>query len=244
MKYSFLFFILFLASCTENFNNQQTKKPFLSKGFAYVYNENDKVNGIINKKMDNKTFQAAHNRLRPGTLIKITNVKNNETVILKINKRFRYPDFYKILITEPVAKKLKLNKKSPLVEIIEIKKNKSFIAKKTKIYKEEQQIHNNAPVTSVKIDNISKVKKQNKIINESYFIVIGNFYSKSSAELLKKRIKAELNVFDVKKLLIKSSKHNKITLLSGPYNSINLMKNDYIHLKNFGFEELDISINE
>ena len=37
---------------------------------------------------------------------------------------------------------------------------------------------------------------------------------------------------------------NKIRLLSGPYRSINLMKNDYIQLKNFGFEELDISINE
>ncbi len=32
--------------------------------------------------------------------------------------------------------------------------------------------------------------------------------------------------------------------MSGPYNSINLMKNDYIQLKHFGFEELDISINE
>ena len=33
-------------------------------------------------------------------------------------------------------------------------------------------------------------------------------------------------------------------VISGPYNSINLVKNDYIELKIFGFEELDIYINE
>ena len=40
---------------------------------------------------------------------------------------------HKVLITEPVAKKLDLDLDLPLLEIIEIKKNKSFIAKKTKI---------------------------------------------------------------------------------------------------------------
>ena len=61
---------------------------------------------------------------------------------------------------------------------------------------------------------------------------------------LKKRINDELINFDIKKLQIKAKNSKKITLLSGPYTSINLMKNDYIQLKNFGFEELDISINE
>ena len=39
---------------------------------------------------------------------------------------------------------------------MEVKKNKSFVAKKTKIFKEEEKIHNNAPVESVTINNISK----------------------------------------------------------------------------------------
>ena len=54
----------------------------------------------------------------------------------------------------------------------------------------------------------------------------------------------ELSGFESKKLYIKSKKVNKISLISGPYNSINSIKNDYIQLKNFGFEELDITINE
>ena len=91
---------------------------------------------------------------------------------------------------------------------------------------------------------IVKQKVKNKALKDKFYIVIAELYSKNSASLLKKRITQELKNFDSKKLYINSKKSNKITLLSGPYNSINLMKNDYIQLKNFGFEELDISINE
>ena len=118
-----------------------------------------------------------------------------------------------------------------------------MLQKKTKIFKEEEKIHNNAPVESVTINNISKNNsKKNK--NDKLYIIIAEFYSKESAVALKNRISQELTSFNVKKLYIKSKKTNKITLLSGPYSTINLMKNDYIQLKNFGFEELDISINE
>ena len=43
-------------------------------------------------------------------------------------------------------------------------------------------------------------------------------------------------------LLKKSIKEFEV--LSGPYSSVNPLKNDYIKLKGFGFEELDILINE
>ena len=177
-------------------------------------------------------------------MIKLINPKTNDFIILKNNKKINYPDFYKILITEPVAEKLNLIKNLPLIEVIEIKKNKSFVAKKTKIYNEEKKIHSNAPVEIVKIDNISKNKKNNKVNKDKIYIIIAEFYSNDSAIYLRKRIIDELTNFDSKKIGIKIKKSNKITLLSGPYNSINLMKNDYIKLKKFGIEELDISINE
>ena len=244
MKYKFLIF-LFLSSCAQNYSKSQLNQAFNTKGFAYIYNEKDFINKVIKRKLDNNSLQIAHNRLRPGSMIKIINIKTNESIILRNNKKFQYPEFYKILITEPVANELNLSKDVPLVEIIEVKKNKSFIAKKTKIFKEEEKIHSNAPVETVIINNISKHKKNNKkVIKDKFHIVIAEFYSKNSAYLLKKRITQELTNFDSKKLYIKSKKSNKITLLSGPYTSINLMKNDYIQLKNFGFEELDIDINE
>ena len=156
-----------------------------------------------------------------------------------------FPEFYKVMITKPVANILNLEPNLPLIEVIEIKKNKLFIASKTKIFKEEKKIHSNAPVENVKIDNISKIKiYSDKAKNTKFHISIADFYSRKSASILQKRITEELPSFGSKKLYIKTKKTNKISLLSGPYSSINSMKNDYIQLKNFGFEELDISINE
>jgi len=245
MKYKFITFFLFLISCSQNYTNSELKKPFNSKGFAYIYSHQDFLDKTIKKELDENSLQTAHSILRPGSLIKIINIKTNESIILRVDKRFDYPEFYKLVITQAVADKLNLQNDLPLIEVIEVKKNKSFIAKKTKIFKEEEKIHNNAPVETVTINNISKNKdKKNVAYKDKFNIIIAEFYSKNSASLLKKRIIKELPNFDGKKLYINSKKSNKITLISGPYNSINLMKNDYIQLKSFGFEELDISINE
>ena len=245
MKYKLIISILFLTSCVQNYNRVELNESFSSKGFAYVYNEKDFIDKVIRGKLDNNSLQIAHNKLRPGSLIKITNVKTNDTIILKNSKRFQYPEFYKIVITKLVADEINLKIDLPLVEIIEVKKNKSFVAKKTKIFKEEEKIHSNAPVESVTINNISKKQKvKNKATKDKFYIIIAEFYSKNSASVLKKRITQELKNFDSKKLHIKIKKTNKTSLLSGPYTSVNLMKNDYIQLKNFGFEELDINIHE
>ena len=244
MKYSFISILIFLVSCSSIEYSSKKKNTYSSKGFAYIYNEKDFENNIIKRKLDNNEPQIVHSKLRPGAWIKIINLKTNHEIVLQNFKRFEYPDFYKILITEKVARELELDSDLPLVEIFEVKKNKSFVAKKTKIFKEEEKIHNNAPVESVTINNISKNNSKKKIKNDKLYIIIAEFYSKESAVALKNRISQELTSFNVKKLYIKSKKTNKITLLSGPYSTINLMKNDYIQLKNFGFEELDISINE
>ena len=109
---------------------------------------------------------------------------------------------------------------------------------------EEKKIHSNAPVELVKIDNISKNKTKNIAEKDKIFIIIAEFYSNESALLLKKRITKELTNFNSSKLYIKTKKTNKITLLSGPYSSINLMKNDYIALKIWFRRTGNVSINE
>ena len=107
----------------------------------------------------------------------------------------------------------------------------------------KKKISSNAPVTSVQISNISKNKnkKKNKKENEIY-ILIASFYSEEVAQFLKKRIKKKYLNMMLKKLIIKKKSNKEINLISGPYNTMNLMKNDYISLKKFGFEDLDISI--
>ena len=74
--------------------------------------------------------------------------------------------------------------------------------------------------------------------------MIGTFYSEETAVFLRKRIIKQLPKYNNKKLKIIKKSNKKIDLISGPYSSIDLMKNDYVKLKKFGFEELDITINE
>tara|TARA_B100000575_G_C23113224_1_gene643255 strand:+ start:77 stop:814 length:738 start_codon:yes stop_codon:yes gene_type:complete len=245
MRYSLIFFSFFLFSCTSEFSTLNLKEPYTSKGFAYIYNETDFENKIVKSKMNNNNMQISHQNLKTGTLIKIINPKNNESVVLKNVKRIKYPDFYKILITLPVAEKLNLNLELPILEIIEIKKNKSFVAKKAKIYNEEKKISSKAPVANVQISNISKNKnKPSNKASDKIFIHIGTFYSKQTAIFLKERLIIDLNNYNTDKIRIKNINNKETKVISGPYTSVNSLKNDYIKLKNYGFEELDIYIDE
>ncbi len=243
MKYSYIILFFLLFSCSAHYTKLENKKPFNSKGFAYIYNENDFKNKIIKTKLNNEIYQIAQKNLPIGTLIKVINPKTNQSITLKNQKKGRYPEFYKILISEAVAKKLNISNDLPIIEIIEVKKNKSFIAKKAKIFNEEKKISSNAPVTSVEISNISQNKKVKKLAKEKVSILIASFYSVESAEFLRQRIIKEIPNFDNKKIKINKKNNKEINLISGPYKSVNLMKNDYIQLKKFGFEELDIILN-
>ena len=241
MKFKLLFSILFfLVSCTTS-SKLYDKTPFNSSGFAYIYNDNDYENNLIKGKLDNTKLEISNSELKLNSLIKIINPKTKESMVLKNTKKIEYPDFYKIIITKKVAKKLNINSELPFVEISEIKKNKSFVAKKAKIFNEEKKLPSNAPVTSVEISNISKnkdFKKSQK--KEEFFILIGSFSQKTVAEYLKNRIIKEIPNYNSKNLRIIKKSNTENNLLSGPYYTINLMKNDYILLKNLGFEELNI----
>ena len=245
MKFNIFIILFFLVSCSPHYTKLDNRKPYNSTGLAYIYNVEDYENKIINKKLNNKFLQISHKDLKIGSLIKLINPNTKESIVLKNIKRIQYPDFYKVLITKPVALKLNIDNGLPLVEVLEIKKNKSFIAEKAKIYQEEKKIPSKAPVTSVKIANISKKKPIKKTVNNAnIYILIASFYTNEAANLLRQRISLEATNYDIKKLKIKKKSSKEFEVLSGPYKSINLLKNDYIDLKSFGFEELDIFINE
>ena len=245
MKFNIFIFFFFLTSCASNLTNFDNRKPYNSTGFAYIYDDIHYEDKTIKKKLDNNLMQISHRNLRTGTLIKLINPKTKETLVLKNLKKIQYPSFYKIMITKPVASALNINKTLPLIEVLEVKKNKSFIAEKAIIYQEEKKISSKAPVTSVKISDISKKQSKIKNVNtENIFILIASFYTNEAANLLKKRIITEIPNYDIKKIVIKKINTKEFEVLSGPYKSINLLKNDYTDLEIFGFEELDIYINE
>ena len=245
MKFNLIIILFFFSSCAQNLPKLDQKKSYTAKGFAYIFNDVDYENKIIKGKLNNEIMEISQQNLKTGTLVKIINIKNKKSIVLKNKRRIKYPEFYKILISKPVAEKLDLNKEFPVLEVIEIKKNKSFVAEKAKIFNEEKKVTTNAPVASVEISNISKNKsKINKEKLDDMFIHIGTFYSIDTANFLKKRIIQDVPGFDIEKITIQKKNNKKTLIISGPYSAINSLKNDYIQLKTFGFEDLDIFFNE
>ncbi len=245
MKFRFFFVLFVFYSCTTNTTKIENKPAYNTKGFAYIFNDIDYKNKTIKGKLDNTKLQISISGLKVNTLVKIINLKTKDSITIKNSKKIDYPDFYKVLITQAVADKINVNNENLLVEIVELKKNKSFIAKKAKIFNEEKKISSNAPVTSVTISNISKNKEQTKKEKkDNFYILIASFYSTETAKFLKERIIKEIPSYDTKKLKIRKKSNKESNLISGPYKTINLMKNDYIQLKKFGFEELNFITNE
>ena len=239
MKFKIIIFFIFFFSCVPIYNKNIS---YNSSGFALIFNEQDYINKKINKKLNNDNFEVAHRILKPGTIVRITNPSNKNSMVTKIKKRAEFPTLYNLLISKSIADKLDLKSNDPFIELISVKKNKSFVAQETKIFKEEKKIHSSAPVEKVKIDNISKKNKIEARSKITYSIIIGEFYSLKSVNELKGLLAKNLNI-DIRKFKTNKTKMNVI-LKTGPYNSLKSIEVDYVKLKKYGFEELDILRNE
>ena len=226
-----------MYGCTSNLTYEKT--TYTNKGFAYIYSEEDKKKGI-----DNNKDLIGHKKLKLGTTVKVINPDNDKFIKLKVNKRVTYPDFYEILITESVANQLELNKDVPYVEIQKKKKNKSFIADRAVTFNQEKKVNIKVPVAIVKIDNISKNKNLKVKKNINFTIIIASFYSRESAIVLKNNLLKKYKDLSSNKISVIKVKKNNFDLRTGPYSSINSLKNEYIILKRHGFEQLDILKNE
>ena len=245
MKFNYLIIVFLLISCTNTSLVQQgTTTPNISKGFALIYKEDDFNNKVISSKLNSSKIEVGHNKYKKNTIIIITNPENKKSLQLVVTKKINYPDFFKVLITKELSDKLSLNPQIPFVEVEKRIKNKSFIAKKAVTYSEEKSVLTKAPITKVKINNISKtsIVQTQKKSDINYSIIIGEFYSKKWASslidlLVNENIKKE--VFTVKKM-----GKNNYQLLAGPYSSINTLKNDYFKLNKYGFDNLDIKKNK
>jgi len=96
--YTALFFIFILLSAS--FSDTE-------KGSASYYNSS--FNGrrtASGEVFNNNLFTAAHKTLPLGTMVKVSNVKNDSTVILKVNDRLSKNSSHIIDVTLAAAKKL------------------------------------------------------------------------------------------------------------------------------------------
>ena len=119
-----------------------------------IYDENDYYKKIISKKLNPNNIEIGHNQLNKNSYVVITNPINKKSIKMKVTKKVKYPDFFKVLITQKLANQLNLNPKMPYIEIEKRVKNKSFVAKKAVTHLEEKNVLTKAPITQVKINDL------------------------------------------------------------------------------------------
>jgi len=236
-------FLLF-NSCAEYKSTKRSleseKKYFSSNGFALIYENQLYTDKVITKKIDNNALSVIHSFLKKNTHIRITNPTNLKFVETKVSKKGQYPKIFNIVLSKKIATSLDLDFNNPYIEVIEIKKNKTFIAKESNIFDEEKNVAEKAPVEEIEMDDLSinqtnTSKKTDK--PKKYFLIINDFYYEESAINLKNELIKQLKTDN---FFISKINKNTYRLGLGPFKNFNALKLPYISLNNLGFENLDI----
>ena len=236
--------VIALYSCADysvyNINQSKEKQYYSSSGFALIYEDDLYKQKVIDKKINNEDIRVMHSFLKINTPIKIINPSNSKIIETKIYRKASYPKIFNSVISKKIATILELDLNNPYVEIIETKKNKTFIAKKSNIFEEEKNVVEKVPVNEIKMDDLTNktLEVEKKILKDNSFIlVINEFYYEDSANNLKKELikKTNMNNISVKKI-----NNKKYRLLVGPFKNFNALKTAYISLNNLGFEDLNI----
>jgi hypothetical protein len=240
---------LFCASCATNNQsinkkNYILKKGFANKGFTIVFNQNYYDNGLISKKIDERSLIIFQKNLNINTHVKITNMLNNKSLIAKVGRASNYPAFNNSVISLRIANELDLDTEEPYIELVEIIENSMFIAKKAKTFDEEKNVAKKAPIKKISINNLNKtIKKSNKKIKKdfSYKIKIADFFFKDTAKIMVNRI---INDTDVRNPKIEKINEEKYRVFLGPFDNINSLQKSYNDVNILDFENIEITQND
>ena len=218
--------------------------PFVNKGFSLIYNDKFYNNKIISKKIDERSLVIFQKNLKKNTIVKITNILNNKSIIGTVGSNADYPLFNNAVISLRIADEIGLNENEPYVEVLEILQDSVFVAKRAKTFDEEKKVANKAPVNNINISdlNIEETNAKNELIKKfSYEIKIADFYFNTTASLLVDRIIKETTIKDAK---IKKVNEKKYRVYAGPFNNINSLQKSFNDISILEFENIEIIKND
>ena len=240
-----IIFIFLLTSCSidnTHFKKDKltNKSAFKNNGFTLVYSDSLYKKKIISLKLDDRDMVIFQKNLKKNSTVKITNNKNNKSVIATVGKRADYPNFNNSVVSKRIAQAIELDLNEPYVEISEIINKSSFVAKKAKTFEEEKKVANKAPVETITINDLSLTEKKNikkKDDKFLYIIKIADFYFQNSADLLIKRIK---NDTSIKIINLERLSDTNYRVFLGPFDNLNSLKSSFNDISMLKFENLEI----
>ena len=232
------------ATLTKNKNSNSFDNPFINKGFGLIYNNKFYNNKIISKMIDERSLVIFQKNLKKNTIVKITNILNNKSIIGTVGGNADYPSFNNAVLSLRIADEIDLNENEPYIEILEVLQNSVFVAKRAKMFEEEKKVANNAPVNNINISNlnIEEANTKNKINKKfSYEIKIADFYFNDIALLLVDRINNETMIKVVK---IKKIDKKKYRVYTGPFDDITSLQKSFNDISILEFENIEIIKND
>lgn len=210
-KKIFLLFF-FISSCTANL------KFYEKTGFADV-SKNGKISSS----------------LPVGSILKITNIENKNSKIIKTEEKIKTKPSRVISLPPFIFKELQLNNDMPLVNMQKVRQNNSFIAKKTKTFKEESRV-----VDKVTLENVKIMSLEKKLISKKkIYLKFGPFYYKIYANNLYKLLNIKIKS---KNLILKDYRTNNYVLSIGPIKNIEEYDEIYLKLSKIGLIGFNIII--
>ncbi len=243
MNYKNLLLILFfLTSCTVQ-STQYSENIFSNRGFVLLYDESLIKKKILRKPLDERSLEIVHNTLSKGTKVRIINLLNNKSTNAVVKTKNKNLFFYNSIFSKRIFDELDISLKEPYVEIIKIRENKTFIAKKSKTFDEEKKVANKAPVKSISINVIGtpKSKELDDRRSFNYSIKITEFYFLKNAKELKNRIENETLLKKINVISLNDTRHQ---VLLGPYSNINTLQSAYNSINNLNFENIELIRND
>tara|TARA_Y100000389_G_scaffold174915_1_gene185235 strand:- start:2314 stop:3198 length:885 start_codon:yes stop_codon:yes gene_type:complete len=179
---------------------------------------------------------GAHRSLALASNVRITNIENGFSMIVRVNHRGAYSNTNIIELSDRVFDKLKLNENGNLVKLELINANETFILGKAKTYSAEKKISSTAPVNGVSIISISPENQDSAaenllqedninldnfrietISSKEIYIHVATLLFKHTAEELQKTLKS------VKKVDIVNSMNNgknTYKVIIGPFENL------------------------
>ena len=192
----FSFFLIGCVQIPKELDKTEIKleKKYSNSGFALIFEESlDKI-----KKLDDRSLMIYHKSLKRKSTVKITNPKNGKSLIAEVkSNNQKFSDFYNSVISKRIAEDLDIDFNEPLLEIVLVSRNSTFIAKKSKTFDEEKKVAEKAPIDGIQIKDLNpKTKKIKKNVKAkfSYSIKVADFYYKNTAKMMVSRVKNETSI--------------------------------------------------